>query len=58
MHTRKEFVKRRKNSRFKVDEGAFAVPKPRTTVMGQIIDISNGGLTFGKVNARWLSVYC
>ncbi len=47
MYKKKEFVERRKNSRFKVDEGAFAVPKPRTAVMGQIIDTSNGGLTFG-----------
>jgi hypothetical protein len=48
----KKFIERRKNSRFKVDEGAFAVPKPRTAVMGKIIDISNGGLTFGYFDSQ------
>ncbi len=47
MANTKETIEQRKHRRFKVEDGAFAVPRPRSAVMGKIIDISLGGLTFG-----------
>ena len=42
----KELAERRKNKRFPVQEGAFAVIGPEFTKLGQITDISRGGLAF------------
>ncbi len=37
---------RRKHKRFKVKQGAFAVASPDYNKLGQIKDISEGGLAF------------
>ncbi len=37
---------RRKNKRYKVDNGVFALLGQKTTKLGQVIDISQGGLSF------------
>ena len=37
---------RRTNRRFKVDEGAFAALSPDSSIMGQLDNISRGGLSF------------
>ena len=45
----KELVERRKNKRFQAKDGALAVlkpPWPHSIRLGQIIDISMGGLSF------------
>ena len=45
----KESVERRKHKRFQVEDGALAVlkpPWPHSIRLGQIIDISMGGLAF------------
>ena len=45
----KELVERRKNKRFQAKDGALAVlkpPWPNSIRLGQIIDISMGGLSF------------
>ena len=45
----KELVERRKHERFQAEDGALAVlrrPWPHPTTLGQIIDISMGGLAF------------
>jgi hypothetical protein len=49
----KQIVEQRKHKRFKVLEGAFAAlrsPWPHSTRLGQIIDISMGGLAFGYID--------
>jgi len=52
MSARKEdMVERRRHKRFKVRDGAFVVLMPPSTKLGQIIDISSGGLAF-----RYLSM--
>jgi len=43
---RKELAERRRHKRFQAQEGAFAVVRPESTKLGQIIDISQGGLAF------------
>ena len=45
----KELVEERKHNRFKVQNGGFAALHPQFTVLGQIIDISRGGLAFRYV---------
>ena len=42
----KEGVERRKHKRFEVPIGAFVAFRPRDTRLGEIIDISAGGLAF------------
>ena len=42
----REMIKQRKHNRYKVKEGAFAVIKDNTHTLGQILDISRGGLAF------------
>lgn len=37
---------RRSNPRFKVKDGAYAALSPDSTIMGQIVNISKGGLCF------------
>jgi hypothetical protein len=39
----------RKNKRFKMKEGAFAIPRARSRKLWQIMDISKGGLAFQYV---------
>ena len=46
MTSEKQQAERRKNLRFRVREGAFAVLRPDCNVVGEIIDISKGGLAF------------
>ncbi|NVM21601.1 MAG: PilZ domain-containing protein [Desulfobacterales bacterium] len=46
MSNRKKLVERRKDKRFQVKEGALAVLRPHPAKLGQIIDISRGGLAF------------
>jgi hypothetical protein len=41
-----EFVERRKTKRYKVKNGAFAALKPYSDKVGQIVDLSKGGLAF------------
>ncbi len=42
----KKIEERRDNRRFKVDEGAFAALSPDSSIMGQLDNISKGGLCF------------
>jgi hypothetical protein len=44
MNSRNELGERRNQKRFRVLEGAFAVFRPQFTKLGQITDISRGGL--------------
>jgi hypothetical protein len=46
MTTRKVQVERRKNKRFRVEQGAYAVCKTSYTGTGRLIDISLDGLRF------------
>lgn len=46
MRNKKEFIERRKHKRFKVKGGAFAVSTTDCKNLGQIKDISKGGLAF------------
>ena len=46
MTNKKGFIERRKHKRFKAKTGAFAVLRPDYNVLGQIKDISKGGLAF------------
>ena len=43
---RKRTIERRKNKRYKAVEGAYAAISPNSNKLGQIIDISMGGLCF------------
>ena len=45
-------IERRKDNRFKVARGAFAIPKINDSKQGQIIDISRGGLAFFSHNGE------
>ena len=45
MGKRKDFVERRKQDRFKIKEGAFAVIMSDPPILAQIKEISKGGLT-------------
>jgi len=45
-------VERRKNNRFKVARGVFAIPKTNDSKQGQVIDISRGGLAFFAHNGE------
>lgn len=48
---RKRTIERRKNKRYKAVEGAYAAISPNSNKIGQIIDISMGGLCFKYINA-------
>lgn len=50
MVSRKETVERRKNKRYKAIEGAYAAISPNSQKLGQIIDISMGGLCFKYID--------
>ena len=45
---REELIEQRKHKRYKAKEGAFAVirKQAKTKALGQILDISDGGLSF------------
>lgn len=47
---RKRTVERRKNKRYKAVEGAYAAVSPNSHKLGQIIDISMGGLSFKYID--------
>jgi hypothetical protein len=50
MATTKRMVERRKNKRYKAKEGAYAAISPHSRRLGQIIDISMGGLSFKYID--------
>jgi len=45
-------VEQRRQERFEVQEGAFASLSPQFAVLGQIVNISKGGLAFRYVASR------
>ncbi|MFH2091108.1 MAG: PilZ domain-containing protein [Pseudomonadota bacterium] len=47
---RKRTVERRKSKRYKAVEGAYAAISPNSHKLGQIIDISMGGLAFKYID--------
>ncbi len=49
---RKRTVERRKHKRFKAVEGAYAAISPNSHKLGQIIDISMGGLSFKYIDTK------
>ena len=49
MNHRKDNNERRSFRRLRAKEGAFAVLRPQCTKLGQIVDISEGGLAFHYV---------
>jgi len=49
---RKRTVEKRKNKRYKAVEGAYAAISPHSNKLGQIIDISIGGLAFKYIDTK------
>lgn len=47
---RKRTIERRKNKRYKAVDGAYAAISPNSHKLGQIIDISMGGLCFKYID--------
>ncbi len=47
---RKKTVERRKHQRYKAVEGAYAAISPNSHKLGQIIDVSMGGLAFKYID--------
>ncbi len=47
---RKRTIERRRNKRYKAVEGAYAAISPNSHKLGQIIDISMGGVCFKYIN--------
>jgi len=47
---RKRTVERRKHKRYKAVEGAYAAISPNSQKLGQIIDVSMGGLSFKYID--------
>ena len=47
---RKRTVERRRNKRYKAVDGAYAAISPNSHKLGQIIDISMGGLSFKYID--------
>jgi len=52
MSVRKEIVERRKHTRFQVPKSAFVGFGPYDAKVGQIIDVSTGGLAFRYVGTE------
>jgi hypothetical protein len=52
MRVNKEFVERRKHTRFQVPKSAFVGLGPYDAKVGQIIDVSTGGLAFRYVGSE------
>lgn len=49
---RKRTIERRRNKRYKAVEGAYAAISPNSKRLGQIIDISMGGLCFKYIDTE------
>ncbi len=49
---RKRTIERRKNKRYKAVEGAYAAISPNSHKLGQVIDISMGGLSFKYIDTN------
>jgi hypothetical protein len=49
---RKRTVERRKSKRYKAVKGAYATISPHSNKLGQIIDISLGGLAFNYIDTN------
>jgi hypothetical protein len=49
---RKRTVERRKSKRYRATEGAYAAISPHSYKLGQIIDISMGGLAFKYIDTN------
>ena len=47
---RKRTIERRRNKRYKAVDGAYAAISPNSHKLGQIIDISTGGLSFKYID--------
>ncbi len=47
---RKRTIERRKHKRYKAVEGAYAAISPNSQKLGQIIDVSMGGLSFKYID--------
>lgn len=47
-----EKTEHRKHTRYQVPEGSFVTLGPSSSVLGQILDISMGGLAFRYINSR------
>jgi len=52
MAGRKRIVERRSNNRYKAVDGAYAAISPNSHKLGQITDISIGGLSFKYIDTR------
>jgi hypothetical protein len=52
MQTIDSFMERRKHQRFQLKPGAYAVLSPNLIKLGQIIDISESGLSFRYIRYR------
>jgi len=52
MADRKRTIERRKNKRFKAVDGAYAAISPNSQILGQIIDISMGGVCFKYIDSH------
>lgn len=50
MPTTKKIVEKRKNKRYRAKEGAYAAISPHSRKLGQIIDISMGGISFKYID--------
>ena len=48
----KRTVERRKHKRYQVPAGSFVALGPHNTILGQIIDISMGGLAFRYMDSK------
>lgn len=46
MSKQEQLLERREGGRFQVEDGAFVLLGPRSSLLGQIIEISLGGLSF------------
>jgi len=55
MSKKNDFQKRRKHKRFKAKRGGFAVSQPSLEKLGQIKNISKGGLAFQYIGNNELS---
>jgi len=51
----KKSVERRKHKRFQVPAGSFVAVGPRSTILGEIIDVSIGGLAFHYIDKESLN---
>lgn len=51
MVDRKRTLERRRNKRFQAVEGAYAAISPNSQILGQIIDISMGGICFKYIDS-------